>query len=208
MYFARESVSGKRILEPFLKDFDEIHYVLIRRSGDRNNISGSCFEDRESFYNLIKKHMEVGDILLVAEDDSMIFKKDHIICASMEISNDENKFSQEFFNIYKVSKYSPESTFDFMLSDGFTDALIAYDKKKDCLYVYNRDDNIIAHAYIRGIGFFVHTEMKPLRDAIQVVCHVARDGMNLWENWYGHPLEGRTYREIDLDSGFMRIENL
>lgn len=61
---------------------------------------------------------------------------------------------------------------------------------------------------MRGLGFFINSHMEPIRRVIEEVCHTARDGMNLWENWYGHPLDSQHYREIDLDSGFMRISEV
>lgn len=213
VHFARESVPSRKILEPFLESFSEIHYVIIKRGDNKHkgNISGSYVPNpngKELLYKTITSHMDIGDILLVSEELKMIYNNDMLIYASNECGDKSNKFTSEFNNIYAATKKSPDLTFDFMLSDGFTESLIAYDQNKDCLYVYNKHDNSIAHAYVRGFGFFVHTDMQPLRDTIQAVCHVARDGMNLWENWYGHPLEGKTYREIDLDSGFMRIEHI
>lgn len=87
------------------------------------------------------------------------------------------------------------------ISGGF--AIIAYDQNKDMLYVVN-DHMQISHGYIRGLGFFLHSNNEDIGKVIRDYTGATRDGMFLWENFYHHSLEGGYIREIDLQSGFMR----
>ena len=86
------------------------------------------------------------------------------------------------------------------ISGGF--AFIMYDQNKDCLYVVN-DHMQLSHSYIQGLGFFLHSELEPLRDIIFDVTKCAKDGVNIWEMWYAHYLDGHAIRCVDLQSGFM-----
>jgi glucosamine 6-phosphate synthetase-like amidotransferase/phosphosugar isomerase protein len=89
------------------------------------------------------------------------------------------------------------------LSGGF--AVLLYDEQKDMLYVVN-DHMQIAHGYIRGLGFFLHSDNDVLTDIISDYCNAPRNGLCLWETFYNHYLDGHAIREIDLQSGFMRKE--
>ena len=89
------------------------------------------------------------------------------------------------------------------ISGGF--AIIMYDQNKDILYVVN-DHMQISHGYIRGLGFFLHSNNEDIGKVIHDYLGATRDGMFLWENFYHHPLDGHAIREIDLQSGFMRKE--
>lgn len=87
------------------------------------------------------------------------------------------------------------------LSGGF--ATLLYDESKDSLIVAN-DHMQIAHAYIRGLGFLLHSDNDVLGKIIYDQLGASRDGMFIWENFYHHYLDGGAIREIDLQSGFMR----
>jgi len=89
------------------------------------------------------------------------------------------------------------------LSGGF--AFIMYDQNKDMLYVVN-DHMQLSHGYIRGLGFFLHSDNNIIGQVINDYLGATRDGMFLWENFYHHYLDGHNIREIDLQSGFMRKE--
>jgi len=82
-------------------------------------------------------------------------------------------------------------------------AAVMYDSKLDRLYIIN-DFKPIAHCYIRGVGYFVSSDNDALGEAIRMITGVARDGMNMWEDWYHHYLIGNYIRSFDLDSCFMR----
>jgi len=89
------------------------------------------------------------------------------------------------------------------LSGGF--AFLLFDEQKDMLYVVN-DHMQIAHSYIRGLGFFLHSDNDAIGQLIHDYLGATRDGMFIWENFYHHYLDGHAIREIDLQSGFMRKE--
>jgi len=87
------------------------------------------------------------------------------------------------------------------LSGGF--AAIMYDEEQDVLNVIN-DHMQIAHGYIKGIGFFLSSELECLDKIIYDNLGVNRDGVNIWEMYYHHYLGGGYIRQVDLQSGFMR----
>jgi 7-cyano-7-deazaguanine synthase in queuosine biosynthesis/predicted glutamine amidotransferase len=82
-------------------------------------------------------------------------------------------------------------------------AAIMYDEKKDMLYVIN-DFKPIAHGYVKGLGFFLHSDNDVLGDIIQDITSCTRDGVNLWECYYHHYLSGGRIKQLDLQSGFMQ----
>ncbi len=86
------------------------------------------------------------------------------------------------------------------LSGGFS--CIMYDLSKDCLYVMN-DHMQISHGYLRGIGFFLHSENDAIGKVIQDVTGCTKDGICAWENFYHHFLDGHAIRCMDLQSGMM-----
>jgi len=87
------------------------------------------------------------------------------------------------------------------LSGGF--AFLLFDEKKDCLYVIN-DHMQIAHGYSRVVGgFFLHSDNDVIGKIIQETHGVTKDGVNIWENYYHHFLDGHAIRQIDLQSGCM-----
>jgi hypothetical protein len=78
-----------------------------------------------------------------------------------------------------------------------------FDEQKDSLIVAN-DHMQISHGYVRGLGFMLHSENDVIGQVIYDDLGVTRDGVNIWEMYYHHPLDGGAIREIDLQSGFMR----
>jgi asparagine synthetase B (glutamine-hydrolysing) len=108
--------------------------------------------------------------------------------------------SEAIIASYLVHQRNAKSCFEY-LSGGF--AVIMYDEKKDMLYVVN-DFKPIAHAYVKGVGFFLHSDNDCLGEIIHDMTGCSRDGVFLWESWYHHYLEGGSVKEIDLQSGYMR----
>ncbi len=94
---------------------------------------------------------------------------------------------------------NPVQAFEY-LSGGF--ATIFYDMKKDMLYVVN-DHMPIAHGYLKGVGFFLHSDCDVIRNIIFDMTGCRKDGVCVWEMYYAHYLDGGAIRQIDLDSGFM-----
>jgi len=61
--------------------------------------------------------------------------------------------------------------------------------------------NPLAHMYIRGCGYFYHSDNDVLTQVLESITGAKRDGMNVWESWYHHYLPGYTIIQTDLDSG-------
>ena len=108
--------------------------------------------------------------------------------------------SEAILAAYVLKQRNMKDTME-LLSGGF--AAIMYDERKDMLYVMN-DFKPIAHGYVRGVGFFLHSDNDALGEVIQNITGCTRDGVAMWETWYHHYLSGGRIKEIDLDSGFMR----
>jgi 7-cyano-7-deazaguanine synthase in queuosine biosynthesis len=87
------------------------------------------------------------------------------------------------------------------ISGGFASIMVDLYKKK--IYLIT-DFKPLAHSYIRGVGYFVASDVGCLREVVQKITHSPRDGMNLWEDWYAHYLRGGRIKEIDIDSGMTR----
>jgi len=87
------------------------------------------------------------------------------------------------------------------LSGGF--ASIMYDEQKDMVYVIN-DFKPIAHGYVKGLGFILHSDNEAIGEVIQDITSCNRDGIAMWENYYHHYLSGGRIKEIDLQCGFIR----
>lgn len=207
LFFARESVPSSDVLMAFFGDLirtDGVRFLVIDRSLRREGLnvvpdfSSSTVipSNPVSTVNHLRSSMTVGSIVIAAHGDNF-FQDDASILKGVR-SDLENNFMDK----YKKNRYWTDAFNTDAYNPG---TIIAYDSSKDCIMQHNRVDDEASHGYIRGIGFFIHSRLQPIRDAIQTVCHTARDGMNLWENWYGHPLTGWCFREIDCDSGFMRL---
>lgn len=124
---------------------------------------------------------------------------------SWSIKTREYKFKTDIDSeaiLCSIVKYQRnlKNAFEY-LSGGF--AVIGFDEQKDSLFVAN-DHMQIAHGYIRGIGFFLHSDCDTIGKIIQDVTGMNRDGVFIWESHYHHFLDGHAIREIDLQSGFMK----
>jgi 7-cyano-7-deazaguanine synthase len=84
------------------------------------------------------------------------------------------------------------------LSGAFAFVLLDYMKKT--MYLVS-SFNPLAHMYIKGYGYFAHSDNDCLTEILHLLTGARQDGMNVWESWYHHYLEGYTILETDLDSG-------
>jgi len=84
------------------------------------------------------------------------------------------------------------------LSGSFAFVMLDTDKEK--LYAVT-SFNPLAHMYIKGSGYFYHSDNEVLAQVLESITGTRRDGMNVWESWYHHYLPGYTIIETDLDSG-------
>jgi 7-cyano-7-deazaguanine synthase in queuosine biosynthesis len=89
------------------------------------------------------------------------------------------------------------STMEF-LSGAFAFVLLDYMKRS--MYLVT-SFNPLAHMYIKGYGYFAHSDNDCLTEILEGLTGAKKDGMNVWESWYHHYLEGYTIIETDLDSG-------
>jgi len=85
-------------------------------------------------------------------------------------------------------------------------AFILIDEQKNKLYSVV-GYNPLSHMYIRGTGYFLHSDLDTLRSVCQDITGATRDGMNVWESWYCHELAPYTIIETDLESGFQFVDS-
>jgi len=84
-------------------------------------------------------------------------------------------------------------------------AFVLFDREKNRLYACC-SFNPLAHMYVRGIGYFIHSDVNALKEALTMINGISRNVVNVWEDWYYHDIPGYTIVETDLDSGMQRIE--
>ena len=80
-------------------------------------------------------------------------------------------------------------------------AFVMLDKEKDKLFAVT-SFLPLAHSYVRGYGYFLHSDNECLGKVLYYLVQSSRDGISVWESWYHHDLEGYTIYETDLQSGF------
>ncbi len=80
-------------------------------------------------------------------------------------------------------------------------AFVLLDKAKDKLFAVT-SFLPLAHSYVRGYGYFYHSDNETLGKVLYYLVQSTRDGINVWESWYHHDLEGYSIYETDLQSGF------
>ena len=80
-------------------------------------------------------------------------------------------------------------------------AFCMIDSSKNKLYEVT-SFNPLAHMYLRGSGYFVHSDNEVLAGVLQGMTGQTLDGVSVWESWYHHYVEGYTIIETDLESGF------
>jgi len=85
------------------------------------------------------------------------------------------------------------------LSGSFAFVMLDAEKKK--LYAVT-SFNPLAHMYVRGYGYFLHSSNEALAEVLFSLTGQKLDGVNVWESWYHHYIDGYTIIETDLESGF------
>lgn len=91
----------------------------------------------------------------------------------------------------KTTMEQLSGAFAFVLLDGDRDKLFAVTAF-----------NPLAHAYIKGYGYFIHSDDEALGKIITKLTGAKRDGMRVWEAWYHHEIEGYSIIETDIETGF------
>jgi len=80
-------------------------------------------------------------------------------------------------------------------------AFVLYDSKKDKLFSVT-SFNPLAHMYSRGYGYFLASNNDILEKVLKNMTNQSSDGVNVWESWYHHYLQGYSIIETDIQSGF------
>lgn len=224
-FFARESVPDfESIMKPMLNaylDYNNRRHVeaTIIRPNTKEVIEWDCdhnildeidhnnyWKDFETFYS---DNMSIGDLLIFGIGCSVIYNKDNNFVLANNSSNirtfkNADSVTDYLCNLYIAKNRDMKRTLESC--DQCDINLLACDVNKMNLMSANDGHAGIqmCHAYIKGIGFFLHQNMVCLRNIIHHFTDCSQDAVNLWETWYGHPLEGEVIRETDLESGSMR----
>ena len=80
-------------------------------------------------------------------------------------------------------------------------AFVLYDPRKEKLYAVT-SFNPLAHMYVRGYGYFLHSDNDCLSKVLFSLTGQTQDGVNIWESFYHHYLQGFSILETDIQSGF------
>lgn len=225
-FFARESVPEfEKIMKPMIDayithtscDFDG---VIINPDKDSVNtydcqkvqsMGDNRYEEIKNFYD---DNMKRGSLLLFGIDHELCWCGD-IECNDyvVVLNHSSNKFAignqlitaQHIANNYydKFQKNMKKTLEDTVETDI---NILAYDSAKKFLMSANDGHQGLqmCHAYVKGYGFMLHENMVCLRNIIHEFTACSEDACNMWETWYGHPLESEVIRESDLISGNMR----
>jgi len=221
-FFARESVPGfNQILKPMCnayvstKEEQFINAVIIKKDKKDNNVIEWDYEfngkgeiDYSSFENFYSDNMKLGDLIIFGVNVEVLYDSDNKFVITNDSSNVRTFKTSEMSLSYLQLLYSRYRDMKRTLEDcqECDINLLACDVKKGTLMSANDGHAGIqmCHSYIKGIGFMLHENMVCLRNIIHDFTDCSQDAVNLWETWYGHPLEQEVIRETDLESGAMR----
>jgi 7-cyano-7-deazaguanine synthase len=109
--------------------------------------------------------------------------------------------SEAILHAYKKFNYNMKMTMEY-LQGAFAFSMI--DRRKNKLYLVN-SYLPLSHMYIKGYGYFWHSDLETLEQIRYDITGATRDGMNVWEQWYCHELPPYTIVETDLESGFQNF---
>lgn len=221
-FFARESVPDyKFIMEPMLnsylsfQDKHVIDAVIIKPNGevvewDYTIINGNVDELNDNFQLFYYENIRIHDLIIFSVDINLNYDKENRFILTNDSSN-VRTFTKRSYSCDKYlmdlyveqqrdMKRSLESCEQCDIN------LIACDLNKMNLMTANDGHQGLqmCHAYVKGVGFMLHENMVCLRNIIHKFTDCSQDAVNLWETWYGHPLESEVIRETDLESGSMR----
>lgn len=221
-YFARECVPCYTdIIRPMINAYltykmtQNVNAVIIKKDSnviewdyDYKELARDDFDSVfKEFYN---NKVDVGDLIIIGvgkeikydSENKFIITNDSSNCRTF---NEKNESAIEYLSkLYIDCKRDMKRTLEEC--DQCDINLIACDVKKMNLMTAN-DGHCglqMCHAYVKGVGFMLHENMVCLRNIIHDFTDCSQDAVNLWETWYGHPLEAEVIRETDLESGAMR----
>ena len=224
-YFARESVPQfEKILKPMIDcyitdslcSFDGViinpgEEPQLYDCQDINAMGVDRYQEIKNFYS---DKMKKGSLIMFGIDHTICWSGDlecnDYVCVLNHSSNKYTIGNQILTAQHLAATYYDKFKKDIKttLEDTVqTDInMIAYDSAKNFLMSANDGHQGIqmCHAYVKGYGFMLHENMVCLRNIIHDFTDCSQDACNMWESWYGHPLEPEVVRESDLSSGNMR----
>lgn len=220
-YFARESVpSYTDIMRSMINAYltyrmtQNVNAVVVKKDSTVIEWNYDYKElDRIDFDSVFKEfynNVDVGDLIIIGVNKEIKYDSENKFIIANDSSNcrtfnKNNESAIEYLSkLYIDCKRDMKRTLEEC--DQCDINLIACDVKKMNLMTAN-DGHCglqMCHAYIKGVGFMLHENMVCLRNIIHDFTDCSQDAVNLWETWYGHPLEAEVIRETDLESGSMR----
>ena len=229
MYWAREALLDDQEYYMLLKGAtrrgtDGFGYAIITRNGEIH--LEKFLETNESMIQIaiddIENKMELDDILIIScracpetekqtefdmlqpivVDENIVLSHNGGVTDSLRRTMKGYQFQTEIDSemiiaAYKMHGNNMRKAMEF-LSGSF--AFVMMDKSKNKLYAVT-SFNPLAHMYVKGYGYFYHSENSVLGALCKRLTGSDTDGMNVWESWYHHYLPGYTIIETDLDSG-------
>lgn len=226
-FFARESIPDfDVIMKPMIDSYithDTCNFDAMIvdpenpenvQSYDCQDIRSICKNRYEEIRNFYDDKMEVGSLLMFGIDTEIAYDGD-CECGDFVavLNHSSNKYAigdQILTAQYIAKNYNRKfhKNMKKTLEDNCeTDInMLAFDSAKKFLMSANDGHQGLqmCHAYVKGYGFMLHENMVCLRNIIHTITACSEDACNMWETWYGHPLESEVIRESDLISGNMR----
>ena len=225
-YWAKESVLSRKEYDILLRGAekrgqDGIGVCII----NQNNLfkstkwTGSYMSSQEKILNFVEENMRVNSILLVScratPETEKTTTKDMIqplIQSPLYLIHNggitdsvKNEFStytpldsEAIVSAYLHFNLNLKEALEYLSGSW---AFVMLDTKKRKLYA-GCSFNPLAHMYIKGYGYFLHSSNDTLAEVLKWRTGATRNGMSVWESWYHHYIEGYTIIETDLESGF------
>lgn len=194
-----KSIYKQTWLEPFDKIKDSVVNRIFSLMCTGNILSVSCRATPET------EPMTTTDMIqpIVNINEKFILTHNGGVTDSLRTELGEYKYltkidSEMIIACYEKNHFNMKNCME-QLTGSFAFTLI--DVKKDKLYAIT-SFNPLAHMYIRGYGYFLHSDNDCLADVLKNITGQSQDGVRVWESWYHHYLEPYTIIETDLENGF------
>lgn len=233
-YWARESILPLNMYSGLLygvekRGLDGIGIVVV---GEGISVSkkwmGSFSRNSVEVLDFIHAHTKVGSILMVScratpeteeittfdmlqpiENRGLVLIHNGGITDTMreEVPKQEYQYTTQIDSEIILAKYFQHGRCmkECMESISGSFAFVLLDKDKGKLFAVT-SFNPLAHMYLRGYGYFLHSDNVCLSGVLEEFTGCIRDGVNVWESWYHHDLDGFSIVEVDLDSGFQFVQ--
>jgi len=227
-YFARESVLTHHQYDLLFtgaeqRGMDGFGITIKSETVKSMKVIGPYSANRKGVLDFVEKYMKVGSILIAScratpetekETDidmiqpieagdpiNLVLSHNGGVTDSIKDSIDfdyqTNIDSEAIIGAYHKFGKNMKKAMEF-LSGSF--AFVMLDINKNKLYGVT-SFNPLAHMYIKGYGYFYHSDNEVLGQVLESITGAKRDAMNIWESWYHHDLAGYTIIQTDIDSG-------